>query len=403
MSTPARKTVGIPDGPKVFIPAIGEEVPTFSVEPGGRIPALRHHVPFHCRGPYRPKELADYAPEKDYRTDDFEYVLCGELTKAGEACSKRAVNRWPACQLHGGRIHPLDKYEKEMPDDQEAQELSRYQQFLAGQITVDDLDDEELAVGGFRSKSGGITKPRKLPREVMEAFNRAIFERAHQELRANTVNAARTVAEIMRSKTVEPDIRLKAASIMLDRNLGKAPQVISLTGDKAFEEIFSDIFSGTRAESRRDRGIIDVEVEESDERYPAIEASQEPAGIDVAGDGAVELPSREPDRDNETGDTAEQFDDRIYKRNPAVIEPVIEIKPFEYDFSDQREAIKEATKKRYASRALGVDLTSPDYPLQKEVLENGLIRFVDPEGQAGRGPIKTAEKARKTYTLGDFD
>lgn len=403
MNLPARKTVGIPDGPAVFIAEIGQEVPTFSVEPGGKFPALRHHVPFNCRGPYRPNELANYSPEMPYRTDDFEYVLCEERTKAGALCEKRAVNRWPACQLHGGRLHPLDKLEKELPEDQETQELSRYQQFMAGQITVDDLDDEELAVGGFRNKNGGITKPRKLPREITEAFNRAIFDRAHQELKANTVSAARTVAEIMRNPVIEPDIRLKAASIMLDRNLGKAPQVVALTGDKAFEEIFSDIFSGTRSESRRARGIIDVEVEESDERSAPIEASTAPTGIVNDSNELPELPSPEANGNNAIGDSEEQFDDRIYKRNPAVIEPVIEVKPFEYDFSDQREAIKNATKKRYASRALGVDLTSPNYPLQKEVLPNGFIRFVDPEGMAGPGPKGSAEKRRKTYTLGDFD
>lgn len=397
------KTVGIPDGPMLFVAELGQEVPTFSVPPGGKAPALTHHVPFDCRGPYRPKELANFDAEKSYRTDDLGYILCDGFTKAGEVCLRRAVNRSPRCNLHGGRLHPLDKIEKELPEETEPQELSRYQQFLAGQITVDDLDDEELAIGGFRNKSGGITKPRKLPREITEAFNRAIFDRAHRELKANTVNAARTVAEIMRNKTIEPDIRLKAATIMLDRNLGKAPQVVALTGDKAFEEIFSDIFSGPRSESRRARGIIDAEFEELDERPTSGQADSISAGIGDDSNRIPELPSREANGDNAIGDSGEQFTDRLFKRNEAIIDPVIEVKPFEYDLSDQREAIKKATQKRYASRALGVDLTEPNYPLQMEQLSSGRIRFVDPKNQAGKGPKKTRENRRKAYTLSDFD
>ena len=158
------RPVGMPDGPKVFVPEIGKEVGTFNAEPGGKVPALKHHVPLKCRGPYRPEELANYEPEKTYRTDPFGYMLCTRFTLAGERCDKRAVNRYPACTVHGGRLHPLDKLQKEIPEDKEAQELSRYQQFLAKQIDVDDLDDllKKLSTASENEHTRNIEKCKEI-------------------------------------------------------------------------------------------------------------------------------------------------------------------------------------------------------------------------------------------------
>lgn len=417
MNTPV-KFVGYPDGPKVFVPELGKEVPTFSVDPGGRHPALRHHVPLKCRGPYRPEELANYDSGIAYRTDPFGYLLCGKYTLAGEKCPKRAVNRAVACVVHGGRLHPLDKLEKETQDepanDAETEALSRYQQYLAGQLSVDDLDDEELAAGGFRAKNGSIYKPKKLPRELITAFNKAIYDRAQQELRANTVAAAQTVAEIMRNKNVEPDIRLKAANTLLDRNLGKAPQVVALTGDKGFEEVFSDLFSGTREQSRSNRvessrvpiesgNIIDAETVDGPQPDPATSDELQPDSVTDVREQPSEHAGNDPVAERDSADTGEGVTNaRLFERNDAILAQTLTVKPFEYDLSDHSQDIKNATKKRYASRALGVDLTSPDYPLERVEL-NGFVKWVDPKGKANIRPSKSAEKRRKTYTLSDFD
>lgn len=413
------KFVGHPDGPKVFVPEIGWEVATFTTKPGGKHPALIHHVPLKCRGPYRPEELADYDPQKPYRTDPFGYALCQRPTLAGERCPKRALNRSPACNVHGGRLHPLDKIQKEMEDpsnSSEAEALSRHQQFLAKQIGVEDLDDEELAACGFRSSNGRIYKPRKIPREMAQAFNKAIYERAANELRGNVIDAAKTVAEIMRNTSVEPDIRLKAANTLLDRGLGKAPQVVALTADRAFEEVFSDLFGGTRDESRNQRieserigELPPLDAEIVGERSNPVGTVDESGQSDGTGD---QQPVSESSGNEVVPEQAVRSDDsenqslsnpRASERNEAIMAQTVEIKPFNYDLTDHSQDVKKATQKRYAGRALGVDLTSPDYPLQREVLPNGMIRHVDPLGKANLRPSKSAEKRRKTYTLSDFD
>lgn len=388
---------GFPNGEKLYVAEFGCSVGTFVEKVEG---GLQHHVPLRLRGDYRPEELSNYDPQKAYRTDSYGKVLCYGYTRSGERCNKRAVNRFPRCDLHGGRLHPLDKLVKEGEPSQDSA-LSRYNAFKAGKIGVDDLDDEELAACGFRAKDGRIYKPKNVPRELAQAFMKAIYVRAQEELRSLTVEAVHTVGEIMKNKTVEPDIRLKSALSIIERNLGKTPQALVLSQEKPFEVVFSEIAGGSRAAYRE---TIDAEVvpgpidPTSDAKYvggleqnqPALESTNKSVldGI-FAGSGDESLRNA-----------------RAFERNPAILAQVVERKPFEYDLTDKRQDISDATKKRYASRALGVDLTEPNYPYKRveTSLGNGIshIKHVDPMSEKVSVPNKSSENRRKIYTLSDF-
>ena len=425
MSAPV-KFVGKPTGPMRFIPELGCETATFVEPPGGKKPALNYHVPLNMRGDYRPDDLANYDPQKAYRTDVLGKVLCYAYSKTGDRCNKRAVNRFPRCDVHGGRLHPLDKIvsdTQEGANSQEQQSLSRYRQFLAGQLTVDDLDDEELACCGFRAANGSIFKPRNVPREIAQAFQRAIYERAQAELRSLTVEAAQTMGEIMKNKTIEPDIRLKAALSIIERNLGKTPQVIAVTEAKAYEEVFDGILSVSRSESRAARGIesssaaiesasntIDVEVveseslgteEQSDANSVPEESNdiQSPFGVESSANSVV---AHGITQSNASLDTIGS-DARLFERNPAILAQTIEVKPFEYDLSDKSEDIKKATRKRYAAKAFA---DKPDVPfvLIKTPLNNGRTHVVIDSSKLPKPktPSKSKVAQRKSYTLSDF-
>ena len=406
------KTIGHALGPMRFIPELGYEVGTFVDEPGGSLPALKWHVPLDVRGDFRPKDLANYDNEKDYRTDVFGWMLCYAKTKTGDRCTKRAQNRYPRCTIHGGRVHPLDKIDnfKQDTKDEQAQEISRYKQYLAGQITVEDLDDEELANCGFRGKNGTIYKPRNVPRDLVNAFTRAIYDRAQKELRANTVKAAQTMAEIMMNPTVEPDVRLKAANIIIERNLGKTPTVVAITSQAPWEEIFDGITSSTRESSRQRRGIIDAEIVGELEQRPDVATANESgsesddnAGRDdtnegnqtgsstLAGIGGSDT-GRNPLSDSTIGEgssrsavanerssgVSEELKakvreltipkvvdrERFYEHNEAILAQTIEVKPYDYQLRDHNAEIALARQKRIISQALGVDLVSPDKPLE---------------------------------------
>lgn len=436
--------VGTPDGPTIFVDELGCEVGTFTVPPGGKHAALNYHVPPNMRGEYRPEECANYDRKKKYRVNYGGKAMCLVNKASGDPCRKLATNRSYKCMLHGGRLHPLDKVMESNREyggvngfdsidgkSKETEQFTRYQQFKAGQITIDDLDDEEIAACGFRAKDGRIYKPRNVPRELASAFQKAMFDRAHQELRSHTVTAAQTVAEIMKNKTVEPDIRLKAASILLDRNLGKAAQVVSVTTDAPWEEVFNGIATVSREESRKLRGIgssngelrsgttgyesntIDAEVI-SDERFdsPATDSQRDSGNIDGVENSAYEQGTRNRSSSNESQQENQMGtgrDSRLYERNEAILAPYIEVKPYEFDLSDKSAEIKKATKKRYASRALGVDLTGKDVGyirIESINPENGnvFVRHLHPDEVASKvkGENASAAAMRRSYTLGDF-
>jgi hypothetical protein len=412
MNAPAEiKFVGFPDGQSVFVPEFGCHVGTFTLAPGDNKPAIMHHVPLEYRGDYRPTELANYDAEYDYRTDDYGKLLCDGTTLARSICNRKAVNRSRFCNAHGGRLHPLDKLVKDVEPEEIS--LTRYQQFKAGQIGVDDLDDEELATCGFRSTDGRIYKPRNIPREMAQAFQKAIFERANQQLKSLVVDAANTIGEIMKDKHVEPDIRLKAALSLVERNLGKTPQVVAITDAKAYEEIFDDIIHVKSERPKAlDANTIEGEIVVEPTTTERDQSVNEPGGnfdrafgdTDEGSSGIGFADAVDGGYNPQSGDIVSGVR-RGSERNEAVLAQVVEIKPFEYDLSDKREEIKKATRKRYATKAFGTSSAMPPIPYTviEEKIGNGLvnIRFIEPAMPKVPKPKKSDIK-RKSFTLSDF-
>lgn len=243
---PEVRYVGIPDGPKQFVAEFGLEVDTFTQEPGGKQPALSWHVPLNLRGTFRPDQLANYDSDKAYRIDKYGFAMCVAKVKAeGDAepklCRRKAVNRFPRCVVHGGRLHPLDRLQQDTGEPETEVPLSRYQMFLAKQITVDDLDDEEITCFGFRDARGRIFKPKNIPRELVTQFTRAIFDRSLDKLKTSSLEAARTLETLMLDPSVDASVRVKCAIEILDRTVGKAPLLVTLNAQAPWETIFEAI------------------------------------------------------------------------------------------------------------------------------------------------------------------
>lgn len=411
MSAPV-KFVGFPSGPKTFIKELGQEVGTFEAT---EKKTLTWHVPLNKRGPFRPNDLANYSPENDYRTDALGYVLCYGLTKSNARCNKKAVNRWPRCEFHGGALHPFDKLEVETTEI-DPETLTRFQEYKAGIITADDLDDEELAMGGFRSKkNGSIYRPKNMPRELANAFQRALFERANAEMRSLTMDAVRTVGEIFKNKNNEADIRLKGALATLERTLGKPATNVVVSQDKPFEHVFSDLEVGSREQYRNGNRdiVIDGASGEIESGYQPTSFNSDPFGIGTASsleNADVSEEQRNTVRENEiepdsSGPSSDDARSALFDRNPAVLAQFVETKPFEYDLSDHSEEIKKATKRRYASRALGIDLSGPQIPYIADIRRTQagtFIRYIDPETKVVATKANSNDSKRKAYTLSDF-
>ena len=238
---PEVRYVGVPDGPKRFVPELGIEVDTFTQEAGGITPSLSWHVPLNFRGPFRPEQLANYDPEREYKVNKLGYVVCLGNTMENKPCRQKAINRYPRCAKHGGRLHPLDKLITETGEPETEEPMSRYQQFLAKQITVEDLDDEELIGFGFRKANGQLFKPKNIPRDMVTAFTRAIFDRSLDKLKSSALEAANTLAALMVDTSVDASVRRLCAESILDRTVGKAPLLVSINSSAPWEMVFESI------------------------------------------------------------------------------------------------------------------------------------------------------------------
>lgn len=255
--------VGSPDGESIFVPSIGLKVGTFVQPPGGNQPALNYHVPLNIRGTFRPGECADFDADHAYRVDKLGFQMCMATTASDELCKRKAVNRTQFCVVHGGRLHPLDRLQQDTGEPETEVPLSRYQMFLVGQITTDDLDDDELLGFGFRTGADGkgkLFKPKNVPREMVTAFTRALFDRSLDKLKTSSLAAANTLASIMVDKSVDANVRLRAATEILDRTVGKAPVLVSLTAEKPWEMVFEAITAAPTEQPYIDGEVVQDQV-----------------------------------------------------------------------------------------------------------------------------------------------
>ena len=107
--------------------------------------------------------------------------------------------------------------------------------------------------------------PKNMPREVCRNLVKHYTKRADIEMKKHTVDSVKAVAEIMQSTAVEPEVRLKAAQFLIERNLGKTPQVISIQASAPWEEIFDEIVN-ERPRAIEAESVLDVEVVSTKEK-----------------------------------------------------------------------------------------------------------------------------------------
>lgn len=385
MTTTDVELVGVADGPSRWVDELGLKLATFTHKPKNN-KCLMYHVPLEYRGDYKPKDLDNYDPSFKYRCDAYGKVLCGSVTKAGLSCAKRAKNRSPYCETHGGDLHPFDKIKKEA---RSTDDMSRAEQFRKGLLTLEDLEDDELAACAFRTKDGRLIASKNMPREMMQEFQRALFKRADVEMKKHTVDAVRATAEIMKSTAVEPEVRLKAAQFLIERNLGKTPQVIAFQSAAPWEEVFDDIVH-QRTEAIKQPSIesaIDAEV--IDDGFSAEQLTPNQNGNKTTDapedDGRTDTKATTNSRNGIPLVPVPQtisIQDSKKSRNPAILTQEHEIKDFQYDLNDHVTQVNAARRKRFIARALQqTQVDQPAIPLQRITerrFTGDLIKWIGP-------------------------
>lgn len=118
-----------------------------------------------------------------------------------------------------------------------------------GEISVEDMDDEEIARMQFRDRNGGWSgqTPAAVPRELIDEMRKEFFKRMNAHLTGMTPSAMHALQQIVNDSKVSASDRLKAVNMILERTIGKVPDKMEIsTGDKPFEVLLSGGIDRTR-------------------------------------------------------------------------------------------------------------------------------------------------------------
>jgi len=142
-------------------------------------------------------------------------------------------------------------------------ELSRLDLLIKGELSIEDLDDEEIRRMQLRNSAGDFRgrAPLYVPRDMALAFRQEHFRRFQKEMAELVPDAIKAIKEQLNSRHLAPGdaTRLRAAELVLERNFGKVTQNVDqhvvVDKGKSFEDFVGE-------------AIIDVEAEDDE---PTIE------------------------------------------------------------------------------------------------------------------------------------
>lgn len=122
----------------------------------------------------------------------------------------------------------------------------RYAQLLTGGLTVEDLDDEELARGQLKASDGTFRgrPPSVVPAELVQAMRREWLSRAEAKLReALLEKGIGTLTALAGNAAIDPAVRLRAADKLIERTMGKVPDRIHFAAEDPVESLFRSILA----------------------------------------------------------------------------------------------------------------------------------------------------------------
>jgi len=124
---------------------------------------------------------------------------------------------------------------------------------LAGE-SLDEWSDEELQRGQRKSRRGTWEgrPPKVVPKRLHDELVRRQMSKANELLRDNLVGATEILIGIAQSMDTDDAVRLKAATIIMERVLGKTPEKVEVSVQRSpFETSLDSVFVT--------RDVIDVE------------------------------------------------------------------------------------------------------------------------------------------------
>jgi len=162
-------------------------------------------------------------------------------------------------QLFNGKPRPRKR-------NRNARVPDRYQQLIDGVITVDDLDDEEIARGQLRDVNGRFTggTPRAIPWVMHDALRGAMERRMQRQLMAKMPEVTEQLLKVATDPRTNSVARIQAAQLVYERAFGKVP-------DKS--EVKVEVTAKWEQAAKGGRIFVDLETEETEtEEHDIVEA-----------------------------------------------------------------------------------------------------------------------------------
>lgn len=136
---------------------------------------------------------------------------------------------------------------------------------LDGLDDLSEWDDEEIRRGQRRNRNGGFSgrPPKLVPQAIHAERHRRTLTRAHQLFTQNTERAVQVLIDIASDESAPHSDRVKAASLILDRVMGRAPQAIEVEMRRPkFLDVIDRAIRIVSTDSDPEDDIIDAEVVE---------------------------------------------------------------------------------------------------------------------------------------------
>lgn len=141
--------------------------------------------------------------------------------------SKHQLSHEPKGQIMTDKQNRKPRRRASVPD--------RYMAFVDGDLSVEDLDDEEIMRGQIRNASGGFggRPPKAIPREFYVAVVAEQHRRFQQQIAPKVEEALATLMQVMNRKNPVPGdaARVKAATYVIDRFAGRIPETVRVQAD----------------------------------------------------------------------------------------------------------------------------------------------------------------------------
>lgn len=144
----------------------------------------------------------------------------------------------------------------------------RYAEFLAGELSVDDLTDEEILRGRLMDKNGGWTgrPPKVVPDTFLQAIRDERPKRIQAMLDKEIPHAFKALHDVMVGGTANKGggAKVAAATKILEYAIGKPSEQMKLTVETSqaakWENMLPEIFHALPSDTTED--VVDAEEEE---------------------------------------------------------------------------------------------------------------------------------------------